>query len=375
MKSPFVFGKIVLGNHFTDRETETAQLADNFCNLTNSVLISPRRWGKSSLVRRAGEEAVKRDPRLRICYLDIFNVRTEDEFYEKLAAAVIKSTAGKWEEVLGLAKRYLSALVPMISVGDGINNVNLSFSVKPTRRDADELLDLPQKIAEDKGINLVICIDEFQQLAGFDDALSLQAKLRSHWQLHQDVAYCLYGSRRHMMREIFTHRDMPFYKFGQNIFLEKIPREKWPPFIMSKFKETGKSIAESQSLEIVDRVDENPYYIQQLCEMVWNRTEKNCSEEAVEEAFHALVASQAGLNLALTKMLTLTQQNLLHAIVCGEKRLSSASVMEQYGLKNSLTVQRAKKALEKLDIIDDFGQRLTMEDPVYAWWLKNIYFQ
>ncbi len=109
--------------------------------------------------------------------------------------------------------------------------------------------------------------------------------------------------------------------------------------------------------------------------MVWNRTEKNSSEEAVEEAFHAFVDSQAGLNLALTKMLTLTQQNLLHAIVCGEKRLSSASVMEQYGLKNSLTVQRAKKALEKLDIIDDFGQRLTMEDPVYAWWLKNIYFQ
>ena len=89
----------------------------------------------------------------------------------------------------------------------------------------------------------------------------------------------------------------------------------------------------------------------------------------------ALVDAQAGLNLTLTKTLTLSQQNLLHAIVSGEQRLTSAAVMEKYGLKNSITVQRARKALEQLDIIDDFGKVLTMEDPIYAWWLKNVYFQ
>ena len=80
------------------------------------------------------------------------------------------------------------------------------------------------------------------------------------------------------------------------------------------------------------------------------------------------------MNLALTQTLTITQQNLLHAIVGGEKQLTSAAVLEKYGLKNSLTVQRTKKALVKLDIIDDFGRIITMEDPVYAWWLKHVYF-
>lgn len=374
MRSPFVYGRIATGPQFIDREQETELLATNFRNLTNTVLISPRRWGKSSLVRRASEIAVARDKDLVICHIDIFNVRTEEEFYEKLAEAVVKSTATRWEDILSTAQRHLARLVPSIQIGDAQNNISLSFGVRPARNTADDLLDMPEQIAQEKNLSVVICIDEFQQIANFEDAEILQRKLRSHWQLHAHVAYCLYGSRRHMMSEIFTNPERPFYKFGQNLLLDKIAADKWPPFIISHFAETGRTILASQCYRIVELVENNPYYIQQLSEMVWNRTTDACSDEMIEEAFERLIDMQAGLNLSLTQTLTLTQQGLLHAIVNGEKQLTSASVMERYGLKNSLTVQRAKKSLAKLDIIDDFGKVITMEDPVYAWWLKNIYF-
>lgn len=374
MKSPFVFGKIAVGDYFLDREHETQLLADNFCNLTNTVLISPRRWGKSSLVRKASEAALERDPHLRICHIDIFNVRTEEEFYVKMAEEVIKATASRWEEMMSTAREYLASFVPVLSVGDPQNAVSLSFSLRPSRQNADTILDMAERIAKEKKISLVVCIDEFQQIAGFADPEAFQSKLRSHWQLHQHVAYCLYGSRRHMMTDIFTSPDKPFYKFGQNVFLEKIEAQHWPPFICAKFKETGKSISLKQGERITELVDNNPYYIQQLSEMVWNRTSHTCEDTAVDEAFTALIESQAGLNLALTQTLTLTQQNLLHAIVAGETQLTSTAVLEKYNLRNSLTVQRAKKALVALDIIDDFGRIVTMEDPVYAWWLKHVYF-
>ena len=374
MRSPFVFGKIAVGDSFLDRENETRLLADNFCNLTNTVLISPRRWGKSSLVRKACESAIARDPHLRICHLDIFNVRTEEEFYEKLAEAVIKATSSRWEEILSTARHYLSSFVPQITVGDPQNAVSLSLSLRPSRKNADAILDMAEQIAQDKKISLVICIDEFQQISGFEDPDAFQSKLRSHWQLHQHVAYCLYGSRRHMMTEIFTNPGKAFYKFGQNIFLEKINTERWPSFIRSKFKETGKTITLEQGAKITVLVENNPYYIQQLSEMVWNRTTEICEDTTIDEAFVSLVESQAGLNLALTQTLSLTQQNLLHAIVAGETKLTSAAVLTKYELRNSLVVQRAKKALVGLDIIDDFGKKITMEDPVYAWWLKNVYF-
>ena len=374
MKSPFVFGRVAVGDNFLDRENETRLLADNFCNLTNTVLISPRRWGKSSLVRKACETALARDSRLRICHIDIFNVRTEEEFYEKMAEAVIRATASRWEEIVSTAKKYLSSFVPQFSIGNPQNAVTLSLSIRPSRQNADAILDMAERIAQEKDVSIVICIDEFQQISGFEDPDAFQSKLRSHWQLHQHVAYCLYGSRRHMMTEIFTNPEKPFYKFGLNVFLEKIEARHWPPFICSKFKETGKSITLEQVENITALVDNNPYYIQQLSEMVWNRTTRKCEEDTVAEAFQSLVESQAGLNLALTQTLTLTQQNLLHAIVAGETQLTSAAVLEKYGLRNSLTVQRAKKALVALDIIDDFGKHITMEDPVYAWWLRHVYF-
>lgn len=85
----------------------------------------------------------------------------------------------------------------------------------------DEILDLPEKIAADRKMKIVICIDEFQQIGMFESPKAFQATLRSKWQLQQHVSYCLYGSRRHMMMEVFGKVSMPFYKFGAIYFLEK----------------------------------------------------------------------------------------------------------------------------------------------------------
>lgn len=375
MNSPFVYGRLASDESFTDREEDTATLKRDFLNLTNTILISPRRWGKSSLVQKAGKEAMSEDRRLKVCHLDIFNARTEDEFYEKLASAIIKGTSSKVEEIFATAKRYASSLIPSVTVGDINGSISLEFKLKSLSKSADEILDMAQKIAQEKDIRIVVCIDEFQQIANYPNSDAFQAKLRSHWQHHQDVAYCLYGSRRHMMIEVFTNREKPFYKFGKTIFLEKIPSEKWSPFIVSKFKETGKEISEELCEEIVSLVDNNPYYIQQLSEEVWNRTTVTATREVVTEALDGIIRAQSGLNQALTGTLSLTQQNLLNAIVDDNKALTSFEVLQKYDLRNSLTVQRAKNALIKLDIIDNFGKAITIEDPIYAYWLKNIYFK
>lgn len=372
--SPFVYGRLAHEGSFMDREDEAASLVRDFVNLTNTIIISPRRWGKSSLVRRVGNLTVAANPKSRVCYLDVFNVRSEEEFYEKLASCVLRSTSSKTEDLLASAIRYASSLVPSLTIGDPVNQVKLEFGRKELKKNADEILDLAEKIAVDKGLDIIVCIDEFQKIASFVDSDSFQAKLRSHWQLHKHVAYCLYGSRRHMLMDVFTNPSKPFYKFGKTIFLEKIARGKWPPFIIEKFRETGKTITESQCLRMAELVDDNPYYIQQLSEEVWNRTTKVCKDEAISEAFNSIVRINSGLNLSLTSMLSISQQNLLNAIVNGENNLTSAAVLDKYQLKNSLTVLRAKKALVSLDIIDDFGRVVSMEDPIYAFWLKNYYF-
>ena len=376
MKTPFVFGKLAKENNFTDRKEETAHLVTNFKSLINTILISPRRWGKSSLVFKAAEIAREEDSDLRICRVDLFNVRTEEQFYTALAQSVIKSTASKWEDAVATATRFLYRFVPKVSFGgDLMSELSVDLNMEELRRSPDEILDLAQKTASDKKLRIVVCIDEFQNIAAFDDSLAFQKKLRSHFQQHEDVAYCLYGSKRHMMMEVFTDYSMPFYKFGDILFLEKIKTPDWVEFIKGTFERTGKSITDDICKDIVSRVQNHPYYVQQLAQQVWLRTDTVATLDAVEDAHSAITAQLSLMFDTVTQTLTNSQICLLHAMSAGEKNLTSKAVMDKYNLSSPTAISRARKALVEKDILDNIAGVYSFQDPIYAYWLKHNYFQ
>lgn len=376
MAAPFVYGRVAEGENFIDRQQDTLRLAENFKSLTNTVLISPRRWGKTSLVHMAAAKAMAEDERLKVVFIDIFNVRTESEFYEKMATEVIRQTATTFDNILSAVKKYASAIISGLSFGDAAAPTSIQFQIREPQRSAGEILDLPEKIAHDRGLKIVVCIDEFQQIGEFDNPREFQAGLRAKWQLQQNVSYCLFGSRRHMMMEVFGKASMPFYKFGAIYFLEKIDRAFWPDFIIGEFTKTGKSIGKKQCERIVELADNNPYYVQQLSQTAWLHAQDGvCTDAVVNEAFDDILRQQGELNRVLTATLTIPQQNLLHAMAEGEKSLSSRAVMEKYGLKSTTEINRARKALVAKDILDDFGKVYTFEDPLYEYWLKNVYFR
>ena len=336
METPFVFGKIATEKNFTDREQETAFLEQSFTSLVNTIIISPRRWGKSSLVNKAAKQAMEKDDSLRICHIDLFNVRDEAHFYSLLAQKVIAATSTKWEEVVENAKKFFSQLIPKITIGaDPFNEISIDFDWEEIKRNPNEVLDLAEKIACEKDLKIVICIDEFQNIAEFTDPDYFQKKLRSHWQLHQHVAYCLYGSKRHMMLEVFTESSKPFYKFGNLMFLKKIEESYWVRFFQTRFEETGKHITEEAASLIAKLTDNHPYYAQQLAQLTWLRTEKDCSVEIVQKAHEALVEQLSLLFVTITETLTTQQLNYLNALLAGEKAISSTEVMHRYRISST----------------------------------------
>ena len=375
METPFIFGKIATEKNFTDREMETANLVQNFTSLINTIIISPRRWGKSSLVNKAAKLAMEQDSKLRICHIDLFNVRNEEHFYSLLAQKVITATSTKWEEAVESAKSFFSHLVPKISIGsDPTNEVSIDFDWETVKQNPDEVLDLAEKIAKKKGLKIVICVDEFQNIAEFTDPDYFQKKLRSHWQQHQNVAYCLYGSKRHMMMEVFTNSSKPFYKFGNLMFLNKIDTPYLVDFFNSRFADTGKSINEDAANLIVKLVDNHPYYAQQLAQQSWLRTKKVCTVEIVREAHAALVEQLSLLFVTITETLTTQQLNYLKALIAGEKAISSTDVMHRYKISSTTSIARSKAALIKNDILDNKAGEISFQDPIYAYWLKTEYF-
>ena len=375
METPFIFGKIAKDENFTDREQETKRLVSNFTSLINTIIISPRRWGKSSLVAKAAEEACSANSSLRVCIIDLFSVRNEEQFYLNLAHSVLKSTSSKWEEAVDSAKRFFKQLVPRIVLNADLQNeFSLNFDWKELSQNPDEILDLAEKIAKEKGMKIVICIDEFQNISGFDNPLFIQKRLRSHWQKHQNVSYCLYGSKRHMMLDVFTDPSMPFFKFGDLIFLKKIDTGSWTEFIRERFSATGKVISVVQAELIVKVADNHPYYVQQLSQQVWLRTKIKCSDEIVHQAHSSLIEQLSLLFATITDALTNNQINFMKAVVAGETALSSTDVLTRYHLTNSSNVTRSRQALIEKDILDNMEGILSFQDPMYRSWLEKDFF-
>ena len=169
MDSPFVYGKMAEKEFFIDREQETKQLLGNFKGLVNTAIISPRRWGKTSLVNKTLEMLVK-DKGFYAARIDIFNCRTEEQFYKTYVNAVLQASTSKLEEWVALMKKHIGSVGPKISLGEGSRSYEVTFGLdfKEVQYSEDEILDLPQRVAEEKGKKFIICIDEFQNVGNYD---------------------------------------------------------------------------------------------------------------------------------------------------------------------------------------------------------------
>lgn len=374
MDIPFVFGKIADGEDFTDRTVDTEKLKNNFRGLVNTIIISPRRWGKTSLVNHALEQ-IRDDKEYLVCKVDIFNCRTEALFYQTYVNAILKTSYSKMDDFIAAAKKYVGSFGPKLTLSDCSMQYELALGVdfKDKQYSYDEILDLPQKIALEKGKKFIVCIDEFQNVSSYDDSLGFQRKLRSHWQTHNRVGYCMFGSKRHMLLDIFSNYEMPFYKFGDIMFLDKIGDEDWVKFIVSRFADTGKKISEPVARLITQKVDCHPYYVQQLSQLAWLRTKKTCEESIVDETFESLVGQLSLLFSNLVDSLTAKQISFLQAVAYGEKNFSSREVLSKYQLGTSANIKNLKKAMQDKDLIDVMPDAITLQDPVFAYWLKEKY--
>lgn len=370
MQTPFNFGRAVKNESFTNREQEIKKLVSNFENRVNTIIISPRRWGKSSLVEKVAAQV--RSKTVKVAKIDLFGMRSEEEFYNALANAVIKATSTRTEEWLELGRKFLKTITPKFTVELGDRqHFDLQLDSDAIKKNYRELLELAEKIAREKNITLVVCIDEFQNISTFTNALAVQKRLRSVWQHHEHVAYCLYGSKQHMMMDLFNKQSNPFYKFGELMYLPKIAEQKWMLYITRQFAKTRKKISQQQALKISETVKCHPYYVQQLSHLVWINTENEVTEAILKQSTQELIDQNAILYFKETEDLNNTELKLLKAISAGELQLTSKDVIQKYRLGTSANVIKAKKSLIAKEIIDDHNKQLFFLDPGFELWFNQ----
>lgn len=377
--SPFIFGNTVSAEGYTNREDEAFRLKQNLLGGINTILISPRRWGKSSLVERVLIDINKSNKKCKTVLLDLFTVNNEVEFFELFTREVIKATSSKWEDWVRDTKSFLSHLVPTVHVGV---NPHLDFTVKyeheKVREFADEILNLPERIAKEKGIRMAICLDEFQNLTDLMEYEPLEKKMRAIWQRQKLVSYCLFGSKRHMLEAIFNNPSKPFYRFGDLMLLPKISEESWVKFIQSSFRKTGKSIAKDVAVRIPRLMKNHSWYVQQLSHYVWNHSRGGgaIDMQVIQNALSELIFANQPLYQREIEGMSATQINLLKAVYKREKQLTASAVMRNYTLGTPRNVSKNRSILEGRDmIIKDENGIYEFLDPAFELWFGKQYFQ
>lgn len=376
MKSPFQYGTIVDKECFVNRVEERKQLKELLASGINVMLISPRRWGKSSLVKMAMTELLHENKHIKVCYIDAFSIKTETEFYRTFAKEVISCTSSTLEKRLEDIKQFLKGISPSITLKSDATD-SLSFDLKFDLKEHDvmDILNLPEKIATVKNIRLIVCIDEFQQLALLPEYKSMEGKMRSVWQNQSNATYCFYGSKRHMMMDIFNNSSNPFYRFGQVLFLSKIKKEEWIPFIVEAFHKTDKNITETQAEQLCDVVKCHSWYLQQLCYFVWSGTSYQVTEEIIERRIQQLIDTNMPMFMNDMENLTAAQTSMLRAVADGEYQFNAMAIVKKYELGSAQAITRNKKMLTERDFIEKSGKKYYFCDPVFELWFRQEYIK
>jgi AAA+ ATPase superfamily predicted ATPase len=329
--SPFLFGKTVSENLFINRTADIERLWLNLSNGINTVLISPRRWGKTSLVKHTAL-LKKEEKKIKWCFIDMFSIRI-----------------------------------------DPMHDFSLSFKWEDVEIHKNEILNLPETIAKKYGIQLFVCIDEFQNIHTFKNADTFEKNLRACWQHHQKVSYCFSGNKKTLMADIFNKKNRAFYRFGDIIILNKIATEHWLPFITKQFAETGKLINTELALKIVSLMKEHPYYVQQLSHYVWEHTCTEVTSDILEFALDRMLAANTALYQTEIENLSNTQIGLLKAIVNGEKQFTSVKTMQKYRIGTPQNVSKNIKTLLNQDFIEKHLDNVELLDPAFELWFNNYY--
>lgn len=291
-----------------------------------------------------------------------------------MAEAVLKQTASKAELWMDNARDFIARLSPKVSFSlEPTSEFALSLGITPKTHTPEEVLDLAENIARKKQKRIVVCIDEFQQIGEMADTVSIQKRLRSVWQHQRFTSYCLFGSKKHTMMNVFQKRNMPLYQFGDFKFLEKIPTETWVEYIVQHFKDRQRNISPGLATEICKVVDNYSSYVQQLSWLIFSLIDEGqvVTEEHLRQGVKDLLNSQEQLFMQQIEPLTAYQMNFLRCIISGHHDdFGEMTVREEFQLGSVSNIARLKSALVDKDLVEMVGRRFYITDPVFALWFK-----
>ena len=381
MDNPFVYGEVVPAAAFVNRVVELDRLVGDLAAAQKVFLISPRRYGKSSLIRQA-LAAMSRRGALTV-EVTVSSFSSYVAFLEGYARALVaaETKGDRARTWLRETIRSTRAEVRYAPDSSPLGALSVSFPSVRSERDisrlAVEVFELPARLAEARRRKVIVALDEFQAIAGFNGG-SVEHAMRAAVQHQRNVGYVFAGSEPSLMERMLGPKR-PFYKAGPVMRLEKIPADEFAAFIDARFAKSGMKPEEGLGESIVELAGNLPYDVQRLAHETWdevrNRGHKRATLDDLHHALKRLLAEHQMMFEAVWQRLTLAQRAVLRAVVLEEGGgLLSADVRTRHRLGGPSTVQAALTALVRDDLIARHTTGYAVVDSLMREWVARQTF-
>jgi len=379
-RNPFVYGEVVPSSAFVDRVAELERLVADLADGQKVFLISPRRYGKSSLIRQALAATARRGA--LTVEVTVSSFSSYVGFLEGYARALMAAET-RWDrartwlrEAIGSARteiRYTPGEAPLGSLTVSFPSVK---SERDVARLAQDVFALPGRLAETRRRKVVVALDEFQAIGEFNGG-SVEHAMRAAVQHQRDVGYVFAGSEPSLMERMLGPRR-PFYKAGPVMRLDKIPADEFAAALDSRFNRSGLKPDPGLGAAIVELAGNLPYDVQRLAHETWDEarpSSRRATLEHLHQALRRLLTEQEPMFEAIWQRLTLAQRAVLRAVVIqGGREVLSADVRTRHRLGGTSTIQSALSALVRDDVISREGARYVVVDSLLREWVARHTF-
>ncbi|MCB9211114.1 MAG: ATP-binding protein [Ignavibacteriales bacterium] len=354
--NPFKFGTVVDDEYFTNRTEEIKKIKSILASENHLILISPRRYGKTSLVKKVTSE-IKRP----IIFLDLQLVTTIEDFTSHLLQKTLNQFP--YEKAKQFIKNF--RVIPNLSLNPVSNDIDISFNpIQSSQSVLEDVFNLIEKLSSKKN-KIIVVFDEFQEINKIEK--NLDKKLRAVLQHQKMVNYVMMGSQESLMREIFEKKKSPFYHFGFLIQLNRIPETDFLQFLISRF---NMILKDSTKLckSIIEFTNLHPYYTQQLAFNVWDNLQNKKAVE-IKEVIQQSVVMHDNDYERLWGLLNKTEMKIMIALASAEKSPMTDEIRMQYQLGATSTVFSSIKKLIEKGFVIQINKIYEIEDPFFKEWI------
>lgn len=368
--NPFLYQGYVSPKYFCDREEETRCMVSHLRNGRNVTLVSPRRIGKTGLVKNTFYHLQASDDNTVCLYLDIFATKTLRDFVEQLGAAVIEGLVRKNHSFVEKAAIFFSSLRPVFSLDPLTGAPSVSITVEPQQEELSMKRIFDFLGESDKEI--YVAIDEFQQIAEYPES-GTEALLRSYIQFTPHVHFIFSGSKFHLMTEIFASPKHPFYQSTEMMNLLPLRPEVYYPFCKHFFEQKGGDLSEAIFRKVYDEFEGHTWYVQCVMNRLYETATVADGEQLVREAYLSILQGRIPQYEGLTQFLTDNQFSLLKAIARDGlvAQPTSGKFIKAHRLNGASSVKAALKVLEDKELVYRTPQGYTVYDRFMEMWLRR----